>query len=264
MYTAAAGTGTLRPLTLYTGSNTNQLYLDPNGRIGLNTSDPQEMLHVKDGDILISSNQPSGGDGVPTMWFSESGGLTRHASIFYDGGNRSDDDNVIVFKIGGDLDKTINDPSTKMVITRGGRVGIGTVSPGYTLDVNGSINASGTVHANGEALTSDKRYKKDITPIPGALQKVDSLTGVYYSWRSDEFAEKNFSDARQVGLIAQEVEAVLPEAVHTGADGYKSLEYNKLTALLVEAVKQQQRQIQQQQDQIETLQAQMDAMLQNR
>ena len=56
-----------------------------------------------------------------------------------------------------------------------------------------------------------------------------------YDWNTEEFEEKNFEEGRQVGFIAQEVEAVLPEVVRTDNHGYKSLDYARLTAVLVEA-----------------------------
>jgi chaperonin cofactor prefoldin len=63
------------------------------------------------------------------------------------------------------------------------------------------------------------------------------LNGVSYNWRSDEYKERGFSDRSQIGLIAQDVEETFPELVHTDTEGYKAVAYSKLTAVLVEAVK---------------------------
>ena len=95
-----------------------------------------------------------------------------------------------------------------------------------------TINAT-----NGEIQTSDQRLKTNIKPLERALDKVLTLNGVTYEWRVKEFPNKNFDSNRHVGVIAQEVEAVLPEAVETGADGYKSVNYSNITPLLIEAVK---------------------------
>ena len=73
--------------------------------------------------------------------------------------------------------------------------------------------------------------------LTGALQKVAALRGVNYRWRTEDFAERNFPEGRKLGLIAQEVEEVLPELVHTDNEGYKSLEYSELVAVLIEANK---------------------------
>ena len=100
-----------------------------------------------------------------------------------------------------------------------------------------ACEVKGTTHSTNYTCTSDIRYKKNITPIESALKSVLALRGVNYFWRADEYKEKNFRKEKQVGLIAQEVEKVIPEVVHTGTDGYKSLAYGKLTPFLVEAIK---------------------------
>ena len=135
-----------------------------------------------------------------------------------------------------------------MRLTTGGRVGIGTTSPSSTLDVNGTISVAGSVvHA------SDARWKDDIRTIDDALNKVMRLRGVEFSWRRDEFTHMRFEDGTQIGVIAQEVESVVPELVKTDREGSKSVAYANLAALLIEAVKEQQAEITQLRDQIESL-----------
>ena len=104
---------------------------------------------------------------------------------------------------------------------------------------------------------SDKRYKQNISPIANALEKLGQIEGVYYHWRTNEFPEKDFGPERQVGVIAQEVEAVLPEVVHTDEAGYKSVRYDLMTALLIEGTKTQQTQIEALQAQNEAFQRQL-------
>ena len=117
---------------------------------------------------------------------------------------------------------------------------------------------------NGEIQTSDQRLKTNIKPLECALDKVLTLNGVTYEWRVKEFPNKNFDSNRHVGVLAQELEAVLPEAVETDADGYKSVNYSNITPLLIEAVKElkaekdaQQAVIEAQNKKIEALEAQM-------
>lgn len=129
------------------------------------------------------------------------------------------------------------------------RVGIGNTSPAYALDVTGSV------HCTGSFVTSDARWKKDINPIDNALDKVLRLRGVTYQFRSDELPEMKFPEGKQVGFIAQEVESVLPEVVNTDDRGYKAVAYQNITALLVEATKQQQSTIAKQQSTIADQQA---------
>ena len=87
---------------------------------------------------------------------------------------------------------------------------------------------------------SDRRLKRNITRIEsaGALDMIKSLTGVSFTFKTDEFPLMNLDPKEQVGFIAQDVEKVLPQVVYTVND-YKRIEYDKVTAVLVEAVKQQ-------------------------
>ena len=84
-----------------------------------------------------------------------------------------------------------------------------------------------------------KRYKTDIATLQAALDTVKQLRGVKYSWRRDEFPAKGFSTGVHSGFIAQEVEQVIPEAVATAADGFKSLRMSYVIPYLVEAAKAQ-------------------------
>jgi hypothetical protein len=124
-------------------------------------------------------------------------------------------------------------------ILENGFVGIGTANPTVRLQVAGDIIA------NSIAGSSDARFKTNITPIQNPLQKVLALRGVNFNWNTTDFPQLMFSDQRTLGFIAQEVEKVLPEVVQTEktAEGYKAIQYDKLVALLVEAIKEQQKQI---------------------
>ena len=96
--------------------------------------------------------------------------------------------------------------------------------------------------------TSDIRYKKNIETIDSALEKVQSLRGVTFDWDNDAFEENentkkpNFTE-RATGVIAQDVEKVLPEAVRENKDGFKNVAYGNMVGLLIEAIKEQQEQI---------------------
>lgn len=97
--------------------------------------------------------------------------------------------------------------------------------------------------------TSDIRYKKNIKTIDGALEKVKSLRGVTFDWDNDAFPEDenskkpNFTE-RATGVIAQDVEKVLPEAVRENEEtGFKNVAYGNMVGLLIEAIKEQQTQI---------------------
>lgn len=81
-------------------------------------------------------------------------------------------------------------------------------------------------------VSSDRRLKKDIEVITGALEKLSKLTGYTYSRINNEGDHK-----RYCGLIAQDVETVLPEAVYRDAGGYMTVAYGNTVSLLVEAIK---------------------------
>ena len=66
------------------------------------------------------------------------------------------------------------------------------------------------------------------------------LRAVNYYWKNDEYPEMNFNSQAQIGVIAQELGEVIPELVRSGANGYKSVDYAKLSVVLMEAVKEQQ------------------------
>jgi len=87
----------------------------------------------------------------------------------------------------------------------------------------------GTLFATDFDSTSDERLKKNIKPIEGALEKVSKLVGVEFDWIN--------TDKKSIGVIAQQVEEVVPELVHTNSKGYKSVSYGNLAALLIEAIK---------------------------
>ena len=83
----------------------------------------------------------------------------------------------------------------------------------------------------------DEKFKKNVHEIDNALDKLSKLRGVGFEWRQDEYAQMRFADGPQIGVIAQEVEAVLPELVNSPDASYKTVDYTKLTAVLIEAVK---------------------------
>ena len=110
---------------------------------------------------------------------------------------------------------------------------------GEILEVNGSVYAS-----TGFVGPSDAKFKTNILPITNALNKVKNLNGVYYDYQTANFPNMNFSTNRQVGLIAQNVDTVLTEVVTYDSilDAY-TMDYARINALLIEAIKEQQNQI---------------------
>jgi len=132
--------------------------------------------------------------------------------------------------------RTADNASALVDIDNAGNVGIGTSSPSEVLHVVGNILASGDVTAY-----SDERLKDNIQTIDGALGKVNSMRGVTYTKDGLESS----------GVIAQEIEKIAPELVKDGE--YKSVAYGNLVGYLIEAIKEQQIQIEQSKIEIDNL-----------
>ncbi len=126
----------------------------------------------------------------------------------------------------------ISTDTGQFLINAPGGVGINTASPtGAELDVNGDIRCVSLTQ------TSDIRFKKNIKTINNALASVMLIDGVKYDWKNELTDNRKFNERRQIGLVAQDVEEVFPELVSTDDQGYKSVSYSKMTAVLLEAIK---------------------------
>ena len=99
------------------------------------------------------------------------------------------------------------------------------------------------------------RFKKNIKPVDNALKKIMQLNGIYFNWRSEEFEQFENNTKQNVGFLAQEVEKVIPQVVHTDdtEEAYKSVDYASMVSVLVEAMKEQQQQIEALQKEVDEL-----------
>jgi hypothetical protein len=129
------------------------------------------------------------------------------------------------------LQLNTNNTTRMTILGSNGNVGIGTNSPSTLLHVNGEVTA---VDYN---TTSDIKVKENIQPIEQAIEKIKILNGVTFNFVGSS------TKRRHAGVIAQDVEKVLPEAVTELNNGIKHVSYGNLIALLVEAIKEQQEQI---------------------
>jgi hypothetical protein len=132
----------------------------------------------------------------------------------------------------------------KMFISDQGLVGIGTTTPQASLEVTGCVVAQNV------SCPSSRRWKTDIQPIEDALEKVRQLRGVSYVWKED--------GKQNIGLIAEEVAEVIPEVVafeENGKDA-RAIDYSRLVAVLIEAVKEQQKEIAALREEMKALQQQ--------
>jgi hypothetical protein len=208
-------------------------------KVGIGTTAPAGLMHLRD---------PSGDARMLIDGFDFSG-VSFYNNTVYKAGigytSRPNENWFFVYEAG-----------TASIVSRNGNVGIGTTSPAGKLDVMGNI------YQNHALIHSDERFKKNIRPLHSALEKIRKLQGVSYEFRTKDFANKSFSSGRQLGLIAQELETILPELVHTRPDGYKAVNYDGLIPVLIEGIKEQQKEMEQltevvnqQQEQIAELQS---------
>ncbi len=257
-----AGTGhVLRVKDAETAAANDLVVIDGQGRVGIGTSQPTQTLslnedsgnvlmtfkyqdiykgkigydagidkfvlgHSTSDDIVIDGSGKIGvGIIAPDVDFH-----IKQKADSYNGGLRLDNalgGNYWGLVHGGDDQFYLGFNSTLNVlaIKPDGNVGVGTNDAQYKLDVNGTIRGN-------NVSPSDERWKTNIAPLTGSLQNVSRLRGVSYEWIDDAKGAGS-----RIGVIAQEVEKVYPELVSTDNKGYKSVDYAKMVAPLIEAVK---------------------------
>ncbi|NOY38363.1 MAG: tail fiber domain-containing protein [Chlorobi bacterium] len=121
--------------------------------------------------------------------------------------------------------------------------------------INGNLDITGTL-----TYPSDIRLKKDITEFDHALEKIKEIKAVRYFWDFENHPEIVADDVPQLGVIAQNVQTIIPELVKTGPRGYLSVDYIKMTVVLLEAIKEQQKIIESQGKEIENLKSEKSEM----
>ena len=234
--------------TWYGGSPIMSL-IASSGKIGIGTINPTERLVVSGGaNSFVRFDAASGVTGIR---------LSR-ADIIKWGilNNHPSTDALSIYQYDAGV--------TRFTINSSGNV--------IVANLSGSGNRSVYSTSNGTLTntSSDKRLKtniKDITSELDIIHTLKKLRGVYYNWNTDIENTRDLGNQREIGMIAQEVESVMPELVGTNSNGYKSLDYPKLSAFLIEVDKMQQTEIEelkillnQQHKQIEVQQARIDKL----
>jgi hypothetical protein len=223
------GFGNNYPIQFWNGTTPSvKMTILHGGNVGIGTTNPFALLHVKGTDSLTANTRYfKGWIGGAGSWgansYEELGvGFSGIRSIYI-----SSDDWDLAFSAGTSTTFNAGTQAERMRIKANGNVGIGTTNPGsYKLQVQGDTYVTGTL-TEGSSIA----LKKNINPITDALNIINNLTGYTFD-RTD-------SDAtNQAGLIAEEVAEVLPGVVSRDQEGNPSgVQYTKIIAYLVESIK---------------------------
>lgn len=245
--------------TVFYTAGIERLRINNTGKVGIGTSEPNNLIQVKNllqfhptnysvhlgedagkvntGDYNVFTGKAAGYSnttGSKNLFLgyqSGYGNTTGGANVFigYKAGYNETGSNKLYIA---------NNVDSKPLIHgdfENNEVGVGThAREGYTLNVGGTAISAKWL------TNSDVRWKQNIVEITGAVNIVKQMRGVRYDWKVSEFPNNAFEQGTQVGLIAQEVEALVPEIVYTDPDGYKSVAYDKLVSVLLQAIKEQQ------------------------
>jgi hypothetical protein len=143
---------------------------------------------------------------------------------------------------GGELRLHCDIPGGK--VSFGTQTNAGVYSENALAQRNGvyAFSVLGSLWVNGTTYASDERFKQNITTISSPMQKLMQLNGVEYEMKTAEFETYHFQPGRQMGLLAQNVETIVPEAVNE-KDGFKGVDYARLVPLLIEAIKELQKEV---------------------
>lgn len=216
------------------GSFTETLQLKNNGdayftnNVGIGETNPQTKLHVANG-TLRTWTPVSGTTAIFESTQSNRSFITitgAQESELWFGNATTQNKGRVRYENTNNMMEFWTNASPRMYIDSAGDVGIGAASPSYKLDVSGTIRATGDVIA-----FSDERVKENIHTIENALDKVNKLRGVEYNKIGEE--------KQSIGVIAQEVEKILPQAVYEDEEGMKSVAYGNMVGVLIEAIKEQ-------------------------
>ena len=201
-------------LSLWAGGN-RSLTVDTNGNVGIGTENPTHRFHVLAPDA-VGLFESTGTQAYLRLTTSE--GLNNRVEIT----NRP----------GGRLSLWTGGAGDVFNITKTGRVGIGTIAPNFNLDVAGSA------HASSFPTSSDARFKTNIAEVSGVLKKLKNVRAVFFEWNDHYKTLGRSTGKREVGVVAQEIETIFPELVTEWGDKkYKALDYGRLAAVLIAAVK---------------------------
>jgi hypothetical protein len=207
-------------ITLTAGSG-----LDGGGAFTVNQSGNEEITFTVSDGVVSGSSQLSGtflsklGDGVVSGSAQINKTLNQVTDVSNGGGNLSN------FAL------TVGDGTNSTSKTTGGLI------------VSGGLGVLNTINAGGDVIafaTSDERLKDNIKPIENPLEVISQISGNTFDWNSEK---QNIYNGKDYGVIAQEIQKVMPELVDTRDNGYLAVKYDKIVPLLIESIKELKKEI---------------------
>lgn len=224
------------------GTRTQKVTFKTDGKVGIGQTAPTQLLDVNGNAIIEGSNKlyvSNTNKYLGNCYNSDFGLISNNSTWLRIGSN-----NGIAFW--GQTGAEGNTVTSNMFINQYG-VGIngGTAGTTYALEVTGSA------HASGSWIGSDKRYKQNIKSIDKALDKVLKIKGASYDFNTAEYSY--LRAGKNLGFIAQELQEILPEAVMQDEKGFYSVNYDAVIPVLVEAIKEQNKTIENLQQKTESL-----------
>jgi hypothetical protein len=187
-----------------------KMRLTSDGKLGIGTATPGSLLHVA-GTVQVGSN-------------------TAGQNVTFFGGTAAE---YMAYNATANTMTLANAAGSTSLVMGGSAADTYAITVGDGTDQNAD-----KIQATAFVTHSDERLKKDIQPMKNPMDKLNKLQGVTYNWKKGDKKAKGWR-SQEVGFLAQDVRKVLPQIVAVASDGGMGIDYSKLTAVLTEAVKQQ-------------------------
>lgn len=233
-------TGSKTPFRIEAGAQTNALYVSSGGKIGIGTNTPAMDVNITTGDTPGVRLEQNASGGFTAQTWDMAGNEANFFIRDVTGGSR------LPFRIRPGA------PTSSIDIAASGNVGIGIASPTVKLHVMGDGFFSGSIYATnailpGASSPSDRNLKKNIQNLTGVTSIIKQLYPKTFLYDTEKYPDAGLPKKMQFGLIAQELEDVLPNLVenntHPTGLAFKSVNYTGLIPILIKAMQEQQTEI---------------------